>query len=90
MENDESPSAQNDQGISRRLQWDEKDTGKSEVITDHNRDCSFRNCKKCSAINTLQESIIKQNPEVNWTKQVTWHQWQYILVDTGENDGKTK
>ena len=90
VENDKSPSAQNDQGISRRLQWDEKDTGKSEVITDHNLDCIFRNCEKCGAINTLQESIIKQNPEVNWTKQVTWHQWQYILVDTGEKDGKKK
>ena len=42
----------------------------------------FLNCKKCGVINTLQESIIKQNPEVNWTKQVIWHQWQYILVDT--------
>ena len=41
-------------------------------------------------INTLQESIIKQNPEVSWTKQVTWHPWQYILVDTGEKDGKKK
>ena len=76
---DKSPSAQNDQGISRRLEWDEKDTGKSEVITDHNRDCIFRNCKKCGAINTLQESIIKQNLEVDWSKHVTWHQWQYIL-----------
>ena len=72
-EKDKSPSAQNDLGISRRLEWDEKDTGKSEVITDHNHDCIFRNCKKCSAINTLQESIIKQNPEVDWSKQVTWH-----------------
>ena len=59
VEKDKSPSAQNDQGISRRLQWDEKDTGKSKVITDHNCDCIFRNCKKCGAINTLQESIIK-------------------------------
>ena len=82
MENHKSPSAQNDQGISRRLQWEEKDTGK--------RDCIFRNCKKCGAINTVQESIIKQNPEVNWTKQVIWHQWQSILVDTGEKDGKKK
>ena len=62
VENDKSPSAQNNQGISRRLQWDAKDTGKSEVIIDHNRDRIFRNCKKCSEINTLQESIIKQNP----------------------------
>ena len=50
----------------------------------------FRNCKKCGAINTLQESIIKQNPEVDWSKQVTWHQWQYILLDTGEKDSKKK
>ena len=42
-EKDKSPSAQNNQGISRRLEWDEKDTGKSEVITDHNHDCIFRN-----------------------------------------------
>ena len=49
-----------------------------------------RNCKRCGAINTLQESIIKQNPEVDWSKQVTWHQWQYILLDTGEKDGKKK
>ena len=90
VENDKSPSTQNDQGISRRLQWDEKDTGKSEVITDHNCDSIFRNCKKFGVINTLQESIIKQNPEANWTKQVTWHQWQSILVDTGEKDGKEK
>ena len=86
MENDKSPSTQNDQGISRRLQWDEKDTGKSEVITDHNHDCISRNCKKCGAINTL----VKQNPEVNWTKQVMWHQWQSILVDTGEKNSKKK
>ena len=89
-ENDKSPSAQNYQGISRRLEWDEKDTGQSEVITHHNCDCIFRNCKKCGAINTLQESIIKQNPAVDWSKQVTWHQWQYILLDTGEKDGKKK
>ena len=86
-EKDKSPSAQNDQGISRRLEWD---TGKGEVITDHNHECIFRNCKKCGAINKLQESIIKQNPEVDWSKQVTWHQWQYVLSDTVEKDGKKK
>ena len=48
-EKDKSPSAQNDQGISRRLEWGEKDTGKSKFITDHNCDCIFRNCKKCGA-----------------------------------------
>ena len=59
-EKDKSPSAQKSDGISRRLQWDEKNTGESKVITDHNYDCIFRHCKKCGVINTLQESIIKQ------------------------------
>ena len=46
--------------------------------------------KSVVRLNTLQECIIKQNPEVNWTKQVMWHQWQSILVDTGEKDSKKK
>ena len=78
-EKNESPSAQKDRGISKRLEWDEKNIGESEVITDHNHDCIFRCCKKCGAINTLQESIIKQNSDVDWRKQVMWHQWQYII-----------
>ena len=60
-EKDESPSGQKDHGISRRLEWDEKNIGESEVITDHNHDCIFRHCKKCGPINMLQESIIKLN-----------------------------
>ena len=63
---------------------------KAEVITDHNRDGIFRHCKKCGAINMLQESIIKQNPDVDWSKQVTWHQWQNILLDNGESETKKK
>ena len=31
-EEDKSPSAQNDQGISGRLEWDEKDTGKAKLL----------------------------------------------------------
>ena len=89
-EKDKSPSAQKDHGISRRLEWDEKNIGESEVITDHNHDCIFRCCKNCGAINTLQESIIKQNSDVDWRKQVMWHQWQYIILDNGENDTKKK
>ena len=52
-EKDESPSAQKYHGISRRLEWDERNTRESEVITDHNRDCIFRHCKKCGVINKL-------------------------------------
>ena len=87
---DESPSGQKDHGISRRLEWDEKNTGESKVITDHNCDCIFRHCKKCGPINMLQESIIKLNSDVDWSKQVMWHQWQYILLDNGDNDTKKK
>ena len=89
-EQDKCPSAQNDHGISRRLDRDENNTGDSEVITDHNCDYIFRHCKKCGAIKTLQESIIKQNPDVDLSKQVTWHQWQYILLDNRENNTKKK
>ena len=83
---DKSPSADKDNTISRKLVWHDN----SEVITDHNRDCIFRNCKRCGAISTLQESIIKQNPDIDWAKQVTWHQWQYVLLDNGENNTKKK
>ena len=32
VENDKSPSAQNDQGISRRLQWDERIQEKAKLL----------------------------------------------------------
>ena len=86
----ESFSGQKDHGISRRLEWDEKNTGESEVITDHNHECIFRHCNKCGPINMLQESIIKLNSDVDWSKQVMWHQWQYILLDNWDNDTKKK
>ena len=83
-EKEESFSGQKDHCISRRLEWDEKNTGE-EVITDHNRDCIFRHCNKCGPINMLQESIIKLNSDVDWSKQ-----WQYILLDNGDSDTKKK
>ena len=76
---DKSPSADKDNTISRKLVWHDN----SEFITDHN-------CKRCGAISTLQGSIIKQNPDIDWAKQVTWHQWQYVLLDNGENNTKKK
>ena len=89
-EKEESFSGQKDHGISRRLEWDEKNTGESEVITDHNHECIFRHCNKCGPISMLQESIIKLNSDVDWSKQVMWHQWQYILLDNGDSDTKKK
>ena len=87
-EKDESSLGQKDHGISRRLEWDEKNTGERDVITDHNHDCIFRHRKKCGPINMLQESILKLNSDVDWSKQAMWHQWQYILLDNGDNDTK--
>ena len=60
---------------SRKLDF----VSRPEVITDHKRDCIFRVCKKCSAM-TLQESIIKQNPDISWNQEVTWHQWKNVIV----------
>ena len=50
----------------------------------------FRHCNKCGPINMLQESIIKLNSDLDWSKQVMWHQWQYILLDNGDSDAKKK
>ena len=84
VENDKSPSAQNNQGISRRYNGMKRIQKKAKLLQITIVIVFLEIAKKCGVINTLQESIIKQNPEVNWTKQVMWHQWQYILVDTGE------
>ena len=43
-------------------------------VTDHNRDCIFRQCQQCSPI-LLQEKIIEENPNIDWNKEVTWSQW---------------
>ena len=63
--------------VRRKLDW-EKD---SEVITDHNRECIFRECQKCGSVTKLQESIIKENPDLDWSQEVTWHQWQHVTLD---------
>ena len=61
-----------------------------ELITDHNRDCIFRQCKKCSTIN-YQELICRHNPEINWDQEVTWHQWQNVIVgENNANEGAQK
>ena len=60
LEKNESDSnTQNEIKRSRKLEFRNE-----ELITDHNRDCIFRHCKKCSTIN-YQESIRRQNPEIN-------------------------
>ena len=67
-------------GACRKLEWQQN----RETISDHNRDCIFRLCKKCGGITKLQESIIKENPDVDWNQLVTWHQWKNLSI--GETD----
>ena len=60
LENNESGSnTQNEIKRSRKLEFCNE-----ELITDHNRDCIFCQCKKFSTIN-YQESIRRFNPEIN-------------------------
>ena len=47
------------------------------VITDHKRDCIFRNCKLCGSVR-FQKSIQLWNEGTDWNKTVTWHQWEYV------------
>ena len=79
LENNESDSTtKNEIKSSRKLEFCNE-----ELITDHNCDCIFCQCKKCSKIN-YQESIHRHNPEINWDQEVTWHQWQNVIV--GDNN----
>ena len=61
-------------GACRKLEWQQD----RETISDHNRNCIFRLCKNCGGIMKLQESIIKQNPDLDCDQVVTWHQWKKL------------
>ena len=50
-----------------------------EALTDHNRECIFRECQKCGAVH-FQDKLIKENPDVDWGKEVHWSQWQKVTV----------
>ena len=49
-------------------------------ISDHNHNCIFRLCKNCGEIMKLQESIIKQNPDLDWNQVVMWHPWKNLSM----------
>ena len=38
----------------------------------------------------LQESIIKQNPELDWNQVVMWHQWKNLSMGETENSSDNK
>lgn len=63
-------------GSSRRLDFNID----NELITDHKRECIFRECKMCSAMK-LQEYIIKENEGLDWKQEVTWHQWKTVVIE---------
>ena len=79
--------AQNkDPGAHRKLVLD----GSKKVhtlITDHNRDCIYRNCQKCGAV-AFQEALLgaTANDHIEWSKIVVWHQWE--LFEVSANDDK--
>ena len=65
---------------SRKLEWELEDGSENTVLTDHNRDCIFRECDKCGAIGSFQEAIRKENPDVDRQNIVLWHQWEKVEI----------
>lgn len=57
----------------------------SDVITDYKRDCIFRLCQKCGPV-TLQEKIIQENPNLDWSREVNWSQWVCRTVPNKNSD----
>ena len=70
----------------RKLEWQQD----RETISDHNRNCIFCLCKSCGGIMKLQESIIQQNPDLDWNQVVTWHQWKNLSLGENENSSDNK
>ena len=68
-------------GACRKLEWQLE----RETILDHNRNCIIHLCKKCGGIMKLQESIIKQNPDLDWNQVVMCHQWKNLSMGETEN-----
>lgn len=57
----------------------------SEVITDYKRDCIFRLCPQCGPV-TLQEKIIHDNPDIDWSREINWSQWVSRTVPSHNSD----
>ena len=73
-------------GACRKLEWQQD----RETISDHNHNCIFHLCKNCGGIMKLQESIIKQNQDLDWNQVVTWHQWKNLSMGETENSFDNK
>ena len=89
----ESNVSQNNEsrnGACRRLEWEMDRPEHRVTISDHNRNCIFRHCKDCGGITKLQESIVRQNPDVDWNQVVTWSQWKNLILGRTENISDSK
>ena len=51
--------------------------GNSTDIRDYKRDCIYGMCTECTP-EKIQDKIMNLNPEINWKKKTSWHQWEYI------------
>ena len=51
--------------------------GNSIDIRDYKRDCIYSNCAECTP-DKIQDKIMNLNPKINWKKNTSWHQWEYI------------
>ena len=52
-------------------------TTEEYVITDHKRDCIYRDCLQCGVV-YFQEALSRKNMHVQWENTVIWHQWEKV------------
>ena len=73
-------------GACKKLEWQQD----RETISDHNRNCIFCLCKNVGGIMKLQESIIRQIPDLDWNQVVMWHLWKNLSIGKIENSSDDK
>ena len=77
----------NDSTTRRKLNLDGSEKAHA-LITEHNRDCIYRECRKCGAVH-FQEALRKANVEnhIDWSKIVIWHQWEKVWANSDDDRG---
>ena len=78
----------NDSATRRKLNLDGSETTPT-LITEHKRECIYRECQRCGAVH-FQQALMKANENINWSKIVIWHQWEQFDLDEEENSEKEK
>ena len=60
-------------------------------LTDHRRNCIYRTCKTCGAVQWQQAIVAaKANENLNWNEVVVWHQWETQEVEVEKKNKKSK